>query len=145
MKELKGRHVGIILGIAFGVVLIANGIFIYVALSGGEGVPHAYERAAQYNKAIAATKTRGWTHSVSVRGNNNISFKIKDRDGKPITGLVVRGAVGQGRIRGTASQMDLSQFAQTFALTETGPGLYSVQVKHLRITVDSPEVQHVIA
>lgn len=127
MKELTGRHVLIILLSFFGVVLVANVIFVYVATStfNKRESAGAYERGLHYNKLIEEEKAQnalGWTYKVAVPDNKTISVTFTDKNAAPVTGLKVRGEVGRKAT---------DHFTQDIVLTETQPGIYSTNVKEL--------------
>ena len=64
-EGLKGRHVLMALIAFFGIMLIANGIFVYFAVatfSGGD-TSNAYRKGLNYNETLAAAErqaARGW-------------------------------------------------------------------------------------
>ena len=67
---LTGRHVLIALVAFFGVMLIANGIFVYFAVatfSGGD-TSNAYRKGLDYNETLAAAERqaeRGWHSEIA--------------------------------------------------------------------------------
>jgi nitrogen fixation protein FixH len=98
MKQLTGRHVLFALLGFFGVMLIANGFFIYFALSTYQGLdnPNAYERGVNYNQRIEAAEKQaalGWSHQVVAGDVGKLQVIIRDRTGQPVTGLIVSGEI----------------------------------------------------
>ncbi len=84
----------------FVVVLIANGIMIWVALSSWTGVvdPRYYETGLRYNRLIEAaeaSRALGWTARARVRvgadRQGRIVVELRDREGRPVAGAEVRG------------------------------------------------------
>ncbi len=127
MKEITGRHVLFGLLGFFGVMLIANGIFIYFALSTFEGVdnPNAYRQGLQYNQRIEAERRQaalGWTHAVSLKTADRLELSIQGPDGKPVTGLVVNGMIRRPVAADAVQQL---------AFEETGLGLYAARMATL--------------
>ena len=91
MKQLTGRHVLFALLGFFGVMLIANGFFIYFALSTYQGLdnPNAYERGVNYNQRIEAAEKQaalGWSHQVVAGDVGKLQVIIRDKTGEPVTG-----------------------------------------------------------
>ncbi len=77
----------------FGVVLIANGTMIAVAISTFTGMEtvSAYKKGLSYNKRLAAADAQeklGWQASLDTEagdaGQMIITFALKDREGVPI-------------------------------------------------------------
>ena len=127
MKEITGRHVLFWLLGFFGVMLMANGIFIYFALSTFEGVdnPNAYKQGLQYNQRIEAERRQaalGWTHAVSLKTADRLELSVQGRDGKPVSGLAVNG---------TVTRPVAADAAQELAFEETGLGVYAANMTAL--------------
>lgn len=120
MKQITGRHVLFALIGFFGVMFIANGIFIYLALSTFHGLdnPNAYERGLNYNDRIEAADKQsalGWSHQVVAVGGGELQVSIRDRTGQPVTGLIVSGEIR----RAVGDEAGLS-----LKLESAGNGLY---------------------
>ncbi len=99
IKKLEGKHVLFILFGFFGYMLIANGIFLYVALDtfSGLSTKDAYVKGLNYNAQIEeyeTQKARGWQVMLndSLTGANKASLTLdaKDQSGQPVTFDAVR-------------------------------------------------------
>ena len=127
MKELTGRHVLIILLSFFGVILVANVIFVYVATStfNKREAVGAYERGLHYNKLIEEEKAQnalGWAYKVALPDTKTVTISFTDKNAAPVKGLTIR-----GEIRRRATE----KFSQDLTFVETQPGLYSTAVNEL--------------
>lgn len=127
MKEITGRHVLIGLAGFFGVMLIANGLFVYFALSTFEGVdnPNAYEEGLRYNERIEAERRQaalGWSHAVTIRQTGRIELAIRDRESHPVSGLTISGQIA----RPVAAET-----TQPLVFQESAPGLYAASADGL--------------
>ncbi len=96
----KGRHVLMSLIGFFGVMLIANGLFVYFALStftGSDSDP--YRRGLHYNDTVAAAERqaeRGWRSSLSYdTAKRRLSLDLADNQSRPVTGLQINALVGR--------------------------------------------------
>ena len=108
----------------FVVVAVLDGIFVYVATSTHTGVvtEHAYDEGLAYNETVAAAdaqKQLGWQSEIVLTGNRMLSFSLKDTDGKPLTGAVVKAQF----MRPTQAGMDFS-----LELSESADGVYTAPV-----------------
>ncbi len=98
---VTGRHVLLWLSGFFGAMLVANGIFLYYALSTFNGLesPNAYNKGLRYNEAIAADlaqKKLGWRHNLSLLpGAGGLRTVITADDGTPVSGLILAGTIGR--------------------------------------------------
>lgn len=121
---LTGRKFLLYLGAFFFVVIGANIIMSYYALSTFDGVEtqNAYRKGRAYNDVLAAAKAqeeRGWTldlsHNVTPALDTTLLFAMKDKEGAPLTGLdlslVLRHPVSEGKDRALSA-------------VETRPGTY---------------------
>ena len=121
MKQFTGRHVLLILIGFFGLMLVANGIFVYFALSTYQGLdnPNAYERGVNYNQRIEAAEKQaalGWSHQLVAGDTGELEVAIRDRTGQPVTGLIVSGEIRRA-VGGEAAGLPLK-------LESAGDGLY---------------------
>jgi nitrogen fixation protein FixH len=91
IKKLEGKHVLFILFGFFGYMLIANGIFLYVALDtfSGLSTKDAYVKGLNYNAQIEeyeTQKARGWHVQLqdSLTGPNKaqLTLDAKDQSGE---------------------------------------------------------------
>ncbi len=98
-KELTGRHVLYGLFAFFGVMLIANGFFLYYALGTFNGfeTKNAYQRGLTYNTRIAADAAqtaRGWKAMAHHDGGaGELVLEVRDRSGSDLAGLTISGEV----------------------------------------------------
>jgi nitrogen fixation protein FixH len=121
-NELKGRHVLLALVSFFGVMLIANGIFLYYALAtfGGGDTSDPYRKGLHYNDTIAEAAeqdARGWRIELSYdRGGGQLSLLLRDKQGRALRGLAVASTLG----RPATDKEDMA-----LKLVEGEPGVYS--------------------
>ncbi len=93
-KAITGRTVLFWLFGFFGVVFLANGIFIYFALGSfpGVAVDSAYQAGQAYNREIAAARSQAdldWQVSSLLETGGMLIVRATDRDGAPLYGLRV--------------------------------------------------------
>lgn len=90
---VQGRHVLAGLIGFFGVMLLANAIFVYFAVatfSGGD-TSKPYQKGLNYNQAIeadAAQAERGWQSEIDYQAGT-LTINFSDKEGAPVTGLHV--------------------------------------------------------
>lgn len=127
MKQLTGRHVLFMLIGFFGVMLMANAIFVYFALSTFRGLenPNAYQDGVNYNLRIEAGQKQaalGWSHEIVANMPEKLELHLFDKNGEPLTGLIVSGALRRpiGELSG-----ELMKFE------EAGGGIYRADLKQL--------------
>jgi nitrogen fixation protein FixH len=92
--ETRGNWIPWIFVAFFGVVLIVNGIMIYIAISTWNGVAaqRSYDKGLAYNRNIEAQKAQealGWTHRIEVDGEGRLVLAVSDADEAPIPGATV--------------------------------------------------------
>jgi nitrogen fixation protein FixH len=119
-RELKGRHVLMMLIAFFGVVFSVNGVFLAQALQTYTGVVSVepYVKGLKYNDRIAAGERQaklGWHETLSLGVDGAISLAIADDGGRPVRGLKFVGSIG----RPSTNSRD-----RAVALVETDPGRY---------------------
>jgi len=119
-RELKGRHVLMMLIAFFGVVFSVNGVFLAQALQTYTGVVSAepYVKGLKYNERIEAGERQarlGWQETLSIGLEGGIALAIADDGGRPVRGLKFTGSIG----RPSTSSRD-----RAVALVETDPGRY---------------------
>lgn len=125
-KRIEGRHVLIALLAFFGVMLLANGIFLYYALGTFNGfeTSQAYRKGLTYNTRIAADKiqtSRGWQPVARYEDDKGrLVVEVRDERGRTISGLIVSGEIR----RPVTDAAD-----QPVILTEVEPARYAVPVK----------------
>ena len=126
-RGLQGRHVLIAVLCFFGTVFLANGIFLYAALSTYTGVvaQEPYRKGLNYNQRIAAGKQQeqlGWNAEVTLTPRAGLDLVLRDTAGAPVSGLFVSGLIG----RPSTNERDLE-----VVLTEVAPGRYGMAVDDL--------------
>ena len=120
-RVITGRHVLIGLIVFFGVMLVANGIFLYTALTTYSGVvsDEPYRKGLNYNERILAEKHQqslGWSSKIALAGQGDgVNLELADSNGNPVSGLAVAGRIS----RPATAAMDVA-----LALDETEPGHY---------------------
>ncbi|HLC07666.1 MAG TPA: FixH family protein [Methyloceanibacter sp.] len=121
---ITGRHVLISLVVFFGVMLIANGLFVYFALStftGSDSDP--YRRGLHYNdtlEAAARQVDRGWQSSLRYdAAKRRLSLGLTDSKSRPVTGLQIEAVVG----RPVTDKED-----HALSLKEEAHGIYSADI-----------------
>jgi nitrogen fixation protein FixH len=122
---IAGRHVLMSLIGFFGVMLIANGLFVYFALStftGSDSDP--YRRGLHYNETLAAAERqaeKGWQSALSYdEGKRRLSLGLTDHQSRPVTGLQIEAVVG----RPVTDKED-----HALALKERTSGVYSADIE----------------
>lgn len=124
-KPLTGRSVLIATLSFFAVILIANGIFLTLAISTNTGVVanEPYRKGLKYNERIDADqqqKSLEWTSDISIDENDRkLVALLSDREGKAVSGLSARAEVA----RAATNREDVET-----ALNETAPGRYEAQL-----------------
>ncbi|MEM9439637.1 MAG: FixH family protein [Pseudomonadota bacterium] len=112
----------------FGVVLIANGTMIAVALSTFTGMETTspYKKGIDYNKRLAAAaqqESLGWTAFLDAQSDQaastNVIFELHDQKGNPIAGADVQARLDRPLQQG---------FDQLITFKELGSGRYAASV-----------------
>ena len=125
-KRIEGRHVLIGLLAFFGVMLLANGIFLYYALGTFNGfeTSQAYRKGLTYNTRIAADEiqaARGWQPVARYDDDKDrLVVEVRDRRGQSVAGLVISGEIR----RPVTDAAD-----QPVTLAEVTPARYAAPVK----------------
>lgn len=117
MKELTGRHVlYMILGF-FGVVLLANVVFVYLAVDTFTGLATegAYVKGLSYNDVLAEAEAQdalGWRVDVERQALGprrwQLTAAFRDREGGPIEDLSVQLEVRRPTQAGYDALLDLA-------------------------------------
>lgn len=128
-RPVTGRTVLVWLIGFFLVIFAANVVFVRLALTSFPGLvtDSAYEEGLAYNATIAAARAQaalGWTLDGSVRrdeatGAATLAVTARDRDGNPLSGLVVT-----ARLQRTASP----EAPRLVVLTEGELGRYGADL-----------------
>ncbi|WP_375229104.1 FixH family protein [Roseobacter sp. S98] len=84
-RELKGRHVALIFGAAFAVIIAVNLTLAFSAVKTFPGleVRNSYVASQKFDADRAAQQALGWTVTASALGDQ-ISLSITDREGEPV-------------------------------------------------------------
>lgn len=126
--RITGRHVLYGLLGFFGLVVAANGAFVYLALDSFSGLSteNAYQRGLDYNetlRAAEAQRTLGWRAEVTAEalggGRHRIAVAFADKRGAPLEDLTVGGSLRRPAQDGYDRQI---------ALERVGPGRYAREV-----------------
>lgn len=99
--RITGRHV--LLGLLgfFGLMLLANGIFLYYALAtfDGSATSDAYRKGLRYNETLgqaAEQERRGWHDETRYDWRaRRLEIAISAKSGEPVTGLSVIAHIGR--------------------------------------------------
>jgi len=124
-KRLEGRHVLMGLGVFFGVMFAANGVFLYYAVGTFNGFEtrDAYRRGLEYNTRIASDAAQaqlGWQPDVRYdAGSQSLVLHVHDQAQRPLAGLGIR-----GEIRRPATDSE----DRNVVLTEVAPGQYETSI-----------------
>lgn len=127
-KISEGKRVMIALLAFFGVVFTVDGIFIYLAATGKDGLVETnyYQKGLHYDDVIQIKKRQaelGWTFDVTPPakdGSSPLEIRLKDGQGQPLSGMRIAASVRRPAEAG---------FDQTLTLTEVAPGTYRAEVK----------------
>ncbi len=127
-RTITGRHVLYGFVCFFGVILVANAIFIYLAVDTFTGLSteRPYQRGIAYNETLearSAQRALGWRAKVSFDeardGQGVLTVAMRDRAGAPLEDLRVAGQIR----RPTHEGLD-----QDLTLVRSGIGAYSVEL-----------------
>lgn len=125
-RPITGKHVLFGLFGFFGVMLIANGIFVYYALGTFNGfeTANAYRKGLTYNSRIAADAAqaaRGWqAQARHDAASGAVIVEVRDRRGAGLAGLAL-----SGEIRRPVTDKD----DRTILFEETSPARYAAPVR----------------
>lgn len=95
---IKGWHVLAGLVLFFGIVIAVDSLFITMAYKtfSGEAAKNPYEAGLLYNRTLAQRQREvalGWSATIEEGAGDVVLVRVADRDGKPIEGLTVSGAL----------------------------------------------------
>ncbi len=122
-RHLTGKHVIYWVIGFFAVIFIANGFFVYYAVSTfrGEDSMHPYQQGIDYNQTLAERRAQaasGWTAEIDLE-EGRLELKIRNGDGTYIPGLKVTGVLKHP----TETDLDIPL---TFAQTEANTYIVSI-------------------
>lgn len=107
----------------FGIVLVVNGIMIWIALSTWNGLAaqRSFDKGLAYNRNIEAARAQaklGWQTVVELDGKTLV-VGLRDREDRSVTGATLAATFE----RPNDEQLDFS-----IALTQRGDGLYEASL-----------------
>jgi nitrogen fixation protein FixH len=120
--SVTGRHVLFGMIAFFAVTMGVNGVMVYAALTTFAGIEtsDAYRRGLAYNRRIAEGEQQsgsGWSDRVDVADDPpRLRVAIRGRDGRPLTGLIVRARIGRPAT---------DRYDRDLTLAEAAPGDYA--------------------
>lgn len=140
--ERKSRWIPWVFVGLFGVFLSANAIMIYVAATTWTGLTakSAYRQGVEYNRTLdkrAAARKLGWEiavgFSVTSGTSGTLKVRLKDKDGKAITGARIDGStfrpVAQGHDFTLGAFDSLGDGYYAARVTFPVPGLWEIRLK----------------
>lgn len=125
MRGFTGRHVLLVFVAFFGLVFLANGIFLYYAIStfGGGDTSDPYRKGLHYNDTLAEAARQdslGWREQVAyLADSGRLTLKLNDREGLPVSGLHIGALIGR-------PATDRDDFTAKFK--EVAGGIYEAEV-----------------
>ena len=128
-KPITGRRVLAWMIAFFGVVMVVNGVFVYLALDSWPGLstPRAYEEGIAYNDTLAdAARQRGlgWRSRADFGAptpkGRLVSVFLTDGAGRPLSGRLVKGELARPVGEGARIPVDF---------VEETPGIYAALVR----------------
>lgn len=136
-EGLQGRHVLYALFGFFGVMLIANGIFLYYALTtfGGGDTRDPYRKGLHYNDRLAEAEKqaeRGWAAKLGYdKVTGEIALELRDRQDQPVRGVRIGGSVGRPATERQDVRIELKESAPGNYAAKLGlaPGQWVVQLQ----------------
>lgn len=124
-NEIRGRHVLFGLIVFFGMIFLANGIFLYYAVTtfGGGDKSNPYRSGLRYNETLAEAARdaeRGWKGELAYDvKTGGLALSLRNKSGDPVRGLHLVANVG----RPVTDRQDLPA-----AFSEIDGGLYFAKV-----------------
>ena len=121
--RIEGKHVLMALVVFFGIMFLANGVFVYFAVStfNGEETTDAYRRGLAYNSRLteaAEQKAHGWAGKIDIREDPTaLVLDLRDGSNVPVSGLEVRAKIGRPAT---------DKFDHGLIFSEEAPGIYAV-------------------
>lgn len=135
--RIEGRHVLVALLAFFGVMFVANGIFLYFAVGTFNGfeTSDAYRKGLGYNARIASDAVqaaRGWRPALRYEPDTRrLVMVVRDQRGDPVSGLKISGRIGRPATDGADRPLTLREIAPaTYAAPlELAPGQWTVAMR----------------
>jgi nitrogen fixation protein FixH len=137
---IEGRHVLFGLTAFFGVMLLANAIFLYLAVttfSGGD-TSNPYQKGLHYKDTLEADRRqaeRGWRTELAYDDETGrLTLKVLDQAAAPILGLHVGAKLGRPATDREDRRIMLKKHAEgVYAATlDLAPGLWVVSIASRR-------------
>lgn len=147
-RRLEGWHVLAMLLGFFGLVFAVNGYFLVKALAthGGVVAVEPYRKGLAYNQRIAASDAQaalGWRDEVKIASDGSVTIAIADRDGRPVSSLVVSAGISRPSTSADERALDAAETvagtytARTAALAD---GTWIVTAEARRASTDAEPV-----
>lgn len=129
-KPFTGKKLLVWIGCFLGVMFIANGFFVYFALSSFSGLEteSAYKEGLVYGQTLEAARHQaelGWTVSLGAPKENEaqlIRVEASDKAGK---------AINSAKVTVSLKRPASDKHDQTLELVEVGNGIYQALVSPL--------------
>ena len=137
VRQFTGRHMLIILVSFFGVILLMNIVFAWLALGSWPGLlaRNGFRASQSYNQQISEAQVQSdlnWRSEI-VLVDGSLGLTITDSDGTPVTGLDVKATVGRPTHEGADRDYLLTEtgraYASPAALTD---GIWTISVQGAR-------------
>ena len=123
-REFTGKHMFLTMLAFFGVIIVANAVFLTYAISSfpGETQSKSYVRGLKYNDVLAEKRRQqalGWrVEVIRVSGEGDIELRVEDSSQKGLAGL---------RVSGVAKRPAYEGDDQPIAFREVGDGVYRAE------------------
>ena len=123
---IEGRHVLLGLVAFFGVMLLANGILVYLAMTtfAGGDTSDPYRKGLHYNEMLAAAERqaeRGWQTDLTYdQARGRLTLSVLDKDAQPMAGL---------HIKAMMSRPATDREDRRIGFRPAGQGLYAADVE----------------
>ena len=99
IKEFTGKHMLAVIGLFFGTIITVNLVLTWFALNSWSGLvaKNGYVESINFTenqKVIAQQALLGWKSKLRIEKGHMI-YSVKDRDARPVTGLMLTAIVGR--------------------------------------------------
>ena len=126
-KPITGRHVLLMLVLFFGVMLVANAVFVIVAVRSfpGESEEKSYLQGIHFNETLAARAEQeklGWRVEIAGFDRDQVELRFYSAEGAVVAGLAVAGDLRRPAFNGAD---------QPLIFRETAPGVYRTELEAL--------------
>lgn len=139
-RKLEGKHVLMMLIGFFSFMLIANGFFVYFALTSFSGLStdDAYRKGLHYNDSLEALelqKARGWQVALDIDAPGDrqfaLSLEIKDKNGDVLPLNVASAQLKRPAIKGQDILLNLVNTGSVYEVSQQLPSAGQWDVKIL--------------